>query len=288
MTYQVVEIATVEQAREEGLQMGHAVEFYFKQHADKGMRFFSMRNSETGHPVLTMSTDANAPDTINHIVGYANQRPRSAQLEHLRPLLAVLNLKIAPEWGPDRYMVHKGGANAPAAPQPVDPATMKLDEDDNVIDPGTVRRGNPQNDEEYEADVIVEAAMSLARMVARSNQPLVLDVSLYMELVSGVVCGAVNPDVWDRVGSPDMSDEEKQGILDTIIAARDMDRSYDEQARKFINDLSDAFTFEEVCEVCPCILAEVGMTDYYPDLGEANVILIFKQPRPEEVLQVIL
>lgn len=92
-------ITTETEAAIEGEKQQSAIAYYFarKVASDK---FYSMRNGDTGEPVLSMVT--NDAGEITHIVGYRNRPPTKEEFDVLKLLLDELGIKMHPSLNADK------------------------------------------------------------------------------------------------------------------------------------------------------------------------------------------
>lgn len=133
---------------------------------------------------------------------------------------------------------------------------------------------------------IVDAAVALATMVKHHSKPLVFDLTLYMEIVAGLTVGIPNSklEAWlCNPGDPTLSEEQKSELRNEIKRVTKAERCNHEDRKLFTEALSDAFTLNEVCDIQPCLLVEVGYGSggYEPLSDTALVYMVIPQPKVE-------
>jgi hypothetical protein len=131
------------------------------------------------------------------------------------------------------------------------------------------------------SDVLETAAKSLATLVKEKGKPLVFDMRTYKEVVLGFTVAPTPKDILDFFDGKEPDDKEKDQFSQNIDKFKAQQKQDSELTGQFIIALSDAFTFNEVCEICECVLTEIGHTDY-PGLGECWAFMVTKVPTPEE------
>lgn len=130
--------------------------------------------------------------------------------------------------------------------------------------------------------VIYDAAMSLAKLVAIHKKPILLDIDKYTELLIGG--HQINPLIQAWINEEHDNAPTKQDVGLEMQKRRD----YQHLQSHLVNEINDAFTDEDVHAIAACTLTEIGGTDEYPSLGECNVFCVFPVPSEAEAFVMVL
>ncbi len=130
----------------------------------------------------------------------------------------------------------------------------------------------------YPEGLIIEAAKGLASLVNIHGKPVVFDMHEYMAITIAKGDDAVpSPALMEKVNSGHLSSDD----MDEFLALHMAQLQRHSDLEQFVTDLNDALTTTEVCDICSCVLAEIGHTDEYPSLGD-EVLVYVVSPIPRE------
>jgi lipopolysaccharide biosynthesis regulator YciM len=123
---------------------------------------------------------------------------------------------------------------------------------------------------------IVDAAKALARIANEKQKHVIFNMHTYMELTVAVGRNTRADSLFDSM--EEWTEEDKALIRATI----EEQKVLRDKRKEFVDQLADAFTTNEVCEIASCALVEIGGTDEFPTLGEAMVYMIVLIPKEED------
>lgn len=129
-----------------------------------------------------------------------------------------------------------------------------------------------------------DAAMSLAKLMALHKKPILFSLRSYVELVLGINTKPMSQGLLDAFNAEGRELELSPELAHELKASVGDDEKMRRLRNQFVAALSDAFTNIEVCEIAECVLAEIGGTNQFPTLGEAEVYGVFPIPKEADAL----